>query len=82
MSSIQKLIDTVLYNTSPVELDLMKQGDISVAIWLVNKCADLTPEQTESVAFRILESIPQKEQLLSIEMVIESPDFDMKNIAY
>ena len=57
MNSIQKLIETVLYNTNPAELKLMKQGDISVAIWLVTKCADLTPQQTESVAFRIMESL-------------------------
>ncbi len=82
MSSINKLIDTVLSNANRVELQLMKQGDLSVAVWLVSKCADLTPTQTEAVAFRILESIKQKEQLQSIQMVIESQELDMTNVAY
>lgn len=57
MAAIEKIIKTVLHNANRAELELMKNGDIAVATWLLDKCFTLTPEQNEAVAFRIIESL-------------------------
>ena len=55
---MQQMIDAVLAETSPAELEYIRGGDWLTAKWLVKKVlADLTDSQAETVAIRLTEQV-------------------------
>lgn len=55
---IQETIKTILAQTSPVEMNLLKGGCLETAIWLAGHLVDgLTDSQAESIAYRLIETV-------------------------